>query len=80
LRPYRKSAGPDAAPQAFEIIHEHTGTHYDPEAVELFSDLYESGELDWILSYYNDCDDFHDIESRTEIALEGAEGFHDDRR
>jgi putative nucleotidyltransferase with HDIG domain len=54
LRPYRKETGPAAASKAIAEIESKTGTWYCPEAVRLFTNLYDSGELDWILEYFND--------------------------
>lgn len=83
VRPYRKTAGPDAAPRAIEIIHQHTGTHYDPTCVEVFTDLYEASSLDWILNYFNTRDEMHVIETVTEITPPKAttqRPDHDERR
>ncbi len=54
LRPYRRDVGPEAARRALDIIHADTGTHYWPEAADMFSRLYASGRLDYILEYFND--------------------------
>ncbi|MEO0512490.1 MAG: HD-GYP domain-containing protein [Planctomycetota bacterium] len=74
LRPYRREAGPGAAPRAIEIIHEGVGTQYDPRAVEIFSDLHESGELEWILNYYNTPGEMSELGGRTEAVDDGLRG------
>ncbi len=53
-RPYRRSVGPEAAEKALAVLKAEASTRYCPEAVELLAALYECGELDWILSYFND--------------------------
>ncbi|MCC6678405.1 MAG: HD domain-containing protein [Phycisphaerales bacterium] len=54
IRPYRKEVGEEAAKRALAEIHAGAGTRYAPDAVEVFSRLYDSGQLDWILHYFND--------------------------
>ena len=54
LRPYRRVTGRDAAERAIEELKSMTGLWYCPDCVRAFTALYESGELDWILEYFND--------------------------
>lgn len=54
LRPYRKVTGIEAARMAIEELNANVGTQYCPLAVRQFTTLFESGELDWILEYFND--------------------------
>jgi putative nucleotidyltransferase with HDIG domain len=53
-RPYRSEVGKAAAAKAIEIIGQGAGSHYHPEAADLFLRLYRSGQIDWILDYFND--------------------------
>ncbi|MEZ6242159.1 MAG: HD-GYP domain-containing protein [Phycisphaerales bacterium] len=54
VRPYRKEIGQAAADRAIEQLEGGSGTQYDPEGVGMFTDLYRTGELDYILHYFND--------------------------
>lgn len=54
VRPYRREVGEDAAERAIAILQNGAGTHYWPNAVDLFVDLYRTGQLGWILHYFND--------------------------
>lgn len=54
LRPYREFVGDEAAAAALRALHRRAGTWYCAEAVDRFTALYESGAVDWILSYFND--------------------------
>ncbi len=54
LRSYRKEVGEGAAEAALEELHNGSGTRYDPDAVDMFTRLYRTGELNWILHYFND--------------------------
>ncbi|HZW09966.1 MAG TPA: HD domain-containing phosphohydrolase [Phycisphaerales bacterium] len=54
VRPYRHEVGEDAARRAIVEIKSGAGTRYAPEAVEMFTGLFETGRLDWILHYFND--------------------------
>jgi HD-GYP domain-containing protein (c-di-GMP phosphodiesterase class II) len=54
VRPYRREVGEDAADRALAVLRDDAGTHYWPDAVQLFSSLYETGQLAWILHYFND--------------------------
>lgn len=61
-RPYREDVGEAAAARAVEELARGAGTRYDPEGVEMFTHLYESGALDYILHHFNDTvplPDFH---------------------
>lgn len=53
-RPYRHDVGPDAAHRAMDEMRSGIGTRYCPGCVELFSELFDTGVLDWILAYFND--------------------------
>jgi len=53
-RPYRADVGKAAGERASRVIEEAAGAHYHPEAADLFLRLYRSGEIDWILDYFND--------------------------
>ncbi|MCH8151939.1 MAG: HD-GYP domain-containing protein [Planctomycetes bacterium] len=54
IRPYRRHVGPEAAEKALAVLKAEAGTRYCPDAVELLAARFDSGELDWILSYFND--------------------------
>ncbi|MHC4910451.1 MAG: HD-GYP domain-containing protein, partial [Planctomycetota bacterium] len=54
LRPYRSFVGAAAAERAIEELVRHAGTRYCPHTVELFRNIFESGELDWIIHHLND--------------------------
>ena len=69
LRPYRKEIGEGAAEKALDELAAGAGTRYDPEAVDLFTRLYRTGELNWILHYFND---ESVVPAFTEIAKVGA--------
>ena len=53
-RPYRHTVGSEGAEKALVVLKAEAGTRYCPEAVELLVARYECGDLDWILSYFND--------------------------
>lgn len=53
-RPYRHEVGHDAADRAIAMLTETKGVKYAPGSVEVFTDLYHTGRLDYILSYFND--------------------------
>jgi HD-GYP domain-containing protein (c-di-GMP phosphodiesterase class II) len=53
-RPYRSAVGAEAADRAIEEIHRGRGSRYAPDAVDLFTNLYKRGCLDWIQNYCND--------------------------
>lgn len=54
IRPYRKDVGEEAAKRALAEIQAGAGSRYAPDAVEVFTRLYDTGHLDWILHYFND--------------------------
>lgn len=54
VRPYRQDLGEDAANRALVELQAGSGTRYWPEAVEAFTNLYHTGQLDHILHYFND--------------------------
>ncbi|MBK7405546.1 MAG: HD domain-containing protein [Phycisphaerales bacterium] len=54
VRPYRHKVGDEAAHDAIIELKKGAGTRYAPDAVEMFSGLFETGRLDWILHYFND--------------------------
>ncbi|MEQ8769663.1 MAG: HD domain-containing protein [Phycisphaerales bacterium] len=54
VRPYRTDVGPEAAERALTEIERESGTHYWPEAVRMFAELYRTGRLDFVLSHFND--------------------------
>jgi len=54
IRPYRTQVGPEAARHALEELRTGIGSRYCAECVEAFVRLYASGELDYILAYFND--------------------------
>jgi HD-GYP domain-containing protein (c-di-GMP phosphodiesterase class II) len=63
LRPYRREVGADAARRAITELRSLAGVRYDAHAVEMFSKLYETGRLDWILSYMNGPESLVDLPS-----------------
>lgn len=54
VRPYRAEVGEAAAERALEILAKDSGTHYWIDAVEAFTTLYRTGQLDYILHHFND--------------------------
>jgi HD-GYP domain-containing protein (c-di-GMP phosphodiesterase class II) len=54
VRPYRRELGEGAAQRALVELQAGSGTRYWPEAVDAFTPLYHTGELDHILHYFND--------------------------
>lgn len=54
IRPYRQDIGEAAAQRALAEIRAGSGTRYAPDAVEMFTKLYDTGHLEWILHYFND--------------------------
>lgn len=53
-RPYRLAVGDDAVARAIHELHRGRGSAYWPQAVDLFTDLWDSGELEWIHDHFND--------------------------
>lgn len=54
VRPYRKEIGPEAAEKAIAELRSKVGTWYCAESVDAWDALYRSGQIDWILHYFND--------------------------
>lgn len=54
VRPYRAQVGEEAAERALEILANDSGKHYWTDAVEAFTRLYRTGQLDYILHHFND--------------------------
>lgn len=54
IRPYRQTVGDRAAADAIIELKNGSGTRYAPDAVEMFTRLFETGRLHWILHYFND--------------------------
>lgn len=54
IRPYRSEVGADAAARAISELKSGAGSRYCPDAVRRFSEMYDTGRLNWILEYYND--------------------------
>lgn len=54
VRPYRAQIGHDAGVRAIEALRAEAGTRYDRDAVEAFAELFNTGELEWILQHFND--------------------------
>ncbi len=54
VRPYRSEIGDDAAQRAIVELQAGIGTRYWAEGVEAFTELFQTGQLDYILHYFND--------------------------
>ncbi len=54
VRPYRSDVGPDAAERALAELEAGVGSRYCADCVAAMKDLYRSGQIGWILGYYND--------------------------
>ena len=54
VRPYHVEFGLDAARHAATVLKTDVGTHYDSAPVQALTQLYERGELNWILNNFND--------------------------
>ncbi len=54
VRPYRTRVSEDCAVNAIVELEAGMGSRYWPEAVEVFANLFRTGELDWIMHYFND--------------------------
>lgn len=61
LRSYRKTVGKDAARRAIAELQRLKSTRYCAEAVDLFTRVYESGGLDWILHHLNDTESLVEV-------------------
>lgn len=69
-RPYRHIVGEKAADAALLELEAGRGVRYYPDAVEMFSVLYRSGRLNYILHYFNDDAALHGY---THDSVESAE-------
>lgn len=54
IRPYRMEIGHDAGVRAIAELRAGVHTRYCADAVERFAALFDSGQIDWILSHFND--------------------------
>ncbi len=54
VRPYRREIGPEAAEKAIAELREKVGAWYCADCVDAWEKLYRSGQIDWILHYFND--------------------------
>lgn len=54
IRPYRRETGVHAAEKAIAELESGIRTRYCPGTVEMFVSMYRTGELGWILEYFND--------------------------
>jgi HD-GYP domain-containing protein (c-di-GMP phosphodiesterase class II) len=54
VRPYRAQLGDQAAERALVELQAGIGTRYWGDAVEAFTELFHTGQLDYILHYFND--------------------------
>jgi HD-GYP domain-containing protein (c-di-GMP phosphodiesterase class II) len=54
VRPYRREIGAEAAEKAIAELRSKVGTWYCAECVDAWDRLYRSGQIDWILHYFND--------------------------
>ena len=54
VRPYRHEIGDDAAQRAIVELQAGMGTRYWAEGVEAFTELFQTGQLNYILHYFND--------------------------
>jgi energy-coupling factor transport system substrate-specific component len=54
IRPYRMEIDDAAVRRAIEELRAGRATRYWPDAVDVFTELYETGELDWIHEHFND--------------------------
>lgn len=68
-RPYRRHAGPDHAPAAIEELQRRAGTWYCTDCVHVFTELYESNALDWILDHYNDRSTLQGLGAGPDLAM-----------
>lgn len=54
IRPYRQDVGEAAAERAVTELDAGAGSRYWAPGVKMFTSLYRSGRLDWILHHFND--------------------------
>lgn len=54
VRPYRREIGPEAAEKSLQELRAKAGTWYCAECVGAWERLYRTGQIDWILHYFND--------------------------
>jgi HD-GYP domain-containing protein (c-di-GMP phosphodiesterase class II) len=54
VRPSRQQIGERAADEALELLAREAGTRYDAQSVDMFTRLYRTGRLEWILHHFND--------------------------
>lgn len=54
VRPYRPSLNDQGLTKALEQLRQGRGSQFAPEAVDRFLNLFTTGDLDWILHYFND--------------------------
>jgi len=54
IRPYRPMLDDKSLDDALNQIRAGRGTQFAPEAVDRFLKLFATGDLDWILHYFND--------------------------
>lgn len=54
VRPYRSELGEQAADQSLVELKLGMGTRYWSDGVEAFTNLFQTGKLDYILHYFND--------------------------
>lgn len=54
VRPYRREIGAEAAEKAIAELRAKVGAWYCAESVDAWERLYRSGQIDWILHYFND--------------------------
>lgn len=73
-RPYRHEVGEGAAEHAIAELNAGIGSRYCRNCVEAFTDLYRTGQLAWVLSYYNDgaCVETFDAAKQTQRLPQGS--------
>jgi putative nucleotidyltransferase with HDIG domain len=69
IRPYRKQIGHGAAEQAITELRAGMGTRYCNDAVERFSRLFLSGQIEWILNHFNDSCPVPEIAALTNASI-----------
>jgi HD-GYP domain-containing protein (c-di-GMP phosphodiesterase class II) len=68
IRPYRTDIGHEAGERAIAELRAGMGTRYCSDAVERFSRLLISDQIEWILSHFNDSCQVPDIAELTNAA------------